>query len=364
MVKTPTDASTGHQLYRVRVPWTAIGIHFPRTLLLVTMTSPQFSAPQKGAGGPSKAKPGKPAAKSRGKPRAKAQAAPRTKTRNRNNRVPDVYNPLNTSLIRSVMSEGHAFPIWGMTRSDIITNEAGRQMLFVTNTGNSGTICYSIYQTTPSATRYTIPTLSSSASAGGPTSGRAMKCGITVVNVSKRLNVGGRIYVLNASQRLAFGAAPSAMTQLQWKAVADAIIAHPHTRSYTGGDFVAPKTFVCHPTNETDYDKYVAWNGTDTLDQYFEHLAVWSGSTTTLRPMSTICIVIEPFPDDSVNDYSFTSRAAFYSRWPLASVPGQAHIPVPTAAAAVINKERDATERNAQVPRATVSTGPVFDGMS
>lgn len=291
--------------------------------------------------------PSKPAVQPQPKPKAKAK--PNKPRQNRGDR--DVFNPLNSALIRSISSQGDAYPVSGLARADIVTQEAGRTLLIVTNTGVSGTLAAQIYVTTPSASRYTIPTLASAASAGGPTSGRAMKAGVTIVNVTKRLDVGGRIYVLNANQRFSLPAAPSAMSAANWSSLADEIIAHPHTRAYTGGDFITPKTFVCHPVSDPDYTAFTPWTGTELLDPFCAHWAIWSGTTALRRPMSTIAIVIDTFPDASVNDYSFSMRGSYYTRWPLASVPGQNQKPIPTGPAGSINKEIEDASRNAPHPR-------------
>lgn len=262
----------------------------------------------------------------------------------------DIFDPRSAVLIPSIVSEGSAFPISGATVKNLTIGTTQRLLLAVTNNGVSGSVmCYVNNATTPGYEVSTIPLLAAADTAGGPTSGRAMKGGVTVVNRTQALYMGGQVAVLNSSQRVSLPAAPASMTGAQWDTFMDTIVAHPKTRIYNGGDFKKPKTFITHPLDQTDYLHYQGWHGTFTFNEFWQHISVWSGVNPESRPMSTIFMVFEAAPEN--NSYEFKTRASFYTRWPLASVPGQAHRPVPTATAAQINASRDHAEATAHVPR-------------
>lgn len=264
--------------------------------------------------------------------------------------IRDLFDPRNNLLVPTVVSEGAAFPISGSTISNHTINTAYRTLLVCTNTGVAGTVMAKIAaDTTIYPAQYTIPLLSPHSAAGGPTSGRAMKGGLTLCNRTQKLNQGGQVSVLNAVQRVSLPAAPSSMTQAQWNDFFDSIVAHPKTKIYNGSDFNKSKTFVSHPLDETDYLGYSDWQGSLTMNDFWDHVAVWPGSVHQKRPMSTIFVVFEAAPVN--NTYEAKTRSSFYTRWPLDSVPGQAHRAVPTAPANVINNHRDHAEANAHVPR-------------
>lgn len=234
------------------------------------------------------------------------------------------------------VAEGEAFPVFGMARLDI--NLSNRHLLIFSNVGDSAGVGAYI---NPTAAPYAggimnIATMTSSATAGGPTSARAMKFGVSLLNSTPSLSRGGRVYVLNANQRFLLAASPSTMTEAQWDAVSDMVKAHPKVQTFSGSDFASEKTFVSFPTNDADYRCYRHWGGTDTASSFLTHLSTYSGASTDYpRPMSTIFVVIDE--PASAQNWSIFCRSAYYSRWPLNSVLGQSNVPVPTAPLDALN---------------------------
>lgn len=284
--------------------------------------------------------------------------APKARARPARMRVPDIFDPRSPALVPTVVSEGAAFPMSGSTVQAINAPTTVRTILAVANTGVSGSVLgFVTNNATPGAGVSTIPLLAAGSDAGGPTSGRAMKSGVTIINRTQLLNQGGQLCVLNAIQRLSFPAAPSAMTQAQWNEVADGILAHPRSRLFSGADFAKSKTFVNHPLDQTDYLSYQGWRGSLTVDEFWAHLAVWPGSSHATRPMSTTLIVLEP--PAVQNTYEVKTRSMFYTRWPLDSVPGQAHRAVPTASPQVVNAHRDFAEAVGHLPREEIAAAGV-----
>lgn len=201
----------------------------------------------------------------------------------------------------------------------------------------------------PSSAVYTIPLLAASDNTGGPTSGRAMKGGVTFVNRTQLLDQGGQVTILSCTQRVRVPQAPSLMTQAEWNTFMDSLVAHPAARIFSGTDFRKSKTLITHPLDSTDYLRYDGWHGTLTLDEFFAHVAIWPGQTPLPRPMSTIFVVFES--PSTTNTYEFKTRGHFYTRWALDTVPGQAQKPVPTAPAKLINMLRDHAEATVHMPR-------------
>ncbi len=279
--------------------------------------------------------------------------------RSRRSKMPsgmgDLFDPRNPVLVPSIVSEGAAFPISGSTIRNLSMDTSVRTIVAYTNTGHAGTVMSWVNTSaTPGSEVNTIPLLAAADTAGGPTSGRSMKGGLSIVNRTQVLNMGGQVAVLNSTQRVSLPAQPSSMTAAQWSAFMDEIVAHPKTRIYNGADFKKGKTFIAHPLDQTEYVHYEGWHGTLGLNEFWQRIAIWSDVNPEPRPMSTIFLVFEP---NSVNNvYEFKTRSAFYTRWPLNTVPGQAHRPVPTAPAAVINAHRDHAEATSHLARAEEAT--------
>lgn len=251
------------------------------------------------------------------------------------------------ALIPTVLSQGNAFALTGVVRQELALAATDTVVYCITNTGRSGTVAARISNngSTPSTGIFTIPLLAAADDVGGPTSGRAMKCTVELVNVTAPLYMGGRIYVLNAHQRVPLLAEPSVMTITQQTALIDSIKSHPDCRSYAGTDFVKP--YRCH-SEVVDHDLYTGygeWKGTDTVTTFMAHSSIWPGLDPLIRPMSAMWIV---FQRPAANqDYTLSFKASYYTRWPLNTVPGTRQTPVPTAPAHIVNAATTVRNREA-----------------
>jgi hypothetical protein len=262
----------------------------------------------------------------------------------------EVFHPSHPGLIPSLVSEGNAFPISGVVRNTSTTSTSAKRIIIGTNTGRAGTVWVEVLaQASPATAVYTIPTLSAADTAGGPTSGRAMKFSLALVNVTSALKRSGRVFTLNANQRFSLPATPSSMNQLQWNDFASSVESHPHTVARSAHDFVHPQSMVAHPVDQSTYVDYGEWHGTYTFDEFMSHISIWPGHTPEDRPMSTIVMVIEPVSDE--NTYQITGGASFYTRWPLNTVMGQSMKNVPHAPASYVNKIRDHAESTSSMLR-------------
>lgn len=276
-------------------------------------------------------------------------------------------NPLDMRGFPSAISDGMALYHCGLISHDFTVGPGETVFVYATNTGCSGTVCnVAIYtdlgkptQAEVSQTILTIPTLKDDAALGGATSGKANKCGLSIVNVSNGYRRGGRVTTLNTSQRL-----PTYDQNTGFLPTIEAIKASPYRRRITGEMLAKPSQLIAYPVDNTAYNSFQPWEGSLTHPEFNEYVLVsapvpgvwWKHHS---RPMSTLCYVFDP--SDQVQDYSLTVRASFDTRWPLTSVPGQSMRPIPTAPAAHINHVRDTAEANSQaltlVTPASVATG-------
>lgn len=253
---------------------------------------------------------------------------------------------------------GSALPYSGIFRRELTISTAERAIVIFSNVARAGTVALVIGNgATPGLTTQTIPTLALADDAGGPTSAKSMKAAVTLVSATAPLSRAGRITVLNSKQRFFLAATPSTSTQANWNTFIDTVKAHPDAKSYSATDFAHPVTFHCHPVDSRRYNEFVDFFGAVSADEFMRSLAVWPGSDPYARPMSSVIMIFEQPP--TAQEYTASFRAAYYTRWPLNTIPGQTQRPVPTAPLSNINAHQQALERlgSQGVPDQTVLIG-------
>jgi hypothetical protein len=284
--------------------------------------------------------------------------------------------------VPSVLSDGRALPHTGLISDDFVVH-LNRKILLVTNTGDSGTVGMLVEVDSNGSVvglpvTYTIPTMAQPDADGGPSAARSMKLGVTVINCSNALKRGGRITYLNSSQRLpalSFTLPvppllhPSNWHYGQYQNLVDGIKSSPYRRRITADDLVTPKQLIAYPVDSISYNKYSSFKGAlsssvfltpETVEdgvtypahnrthtEFLDYISVHSPGNpeVTPRPMSTIAYIFEPTSEPQ--DYSLTVRGAYYTRWPLTSVPGQSMKNTPTAPAAHLNQLHNHAEATA-----------------
>jgi hypothetical protein len=224
-----------------------------------------------------------------------------------------------------------------------------RTLLVVTNTGRSGTVAYIRRKAAGASSVHTVPLLAAADTAGGPTSGRAMKAGVTVVNNTADIKCGGRVYFLNCDSRVSLPAAPSALSDAQFDTVVNKLLAHPGCRSMSGKQLQRPTDFTSHVVDPVTYDTFGEWQGTETADSFGEHWAIWPGADPYSRPMSTLFVIFDEPADDQ--DYTFSVRASYYNRWPLDTVGGQVMHPIPLTSPEALAVSQAAAASTSAAPR-------------
>jgi hypothetical protein len=254
-------------------------------------------------------------------------------------------------MIPVVRATGTAVPVTGMARFPIGVETSisiNRGMaLVMTNTGSSGTIGARLTSRDgngPLVHLAHMPLLRDAPSVGGATAGRAMKAGVTLVNMTAALVRGGVVYVLNTDQRIQIDlpvSSTGAAGAESWAQVLSKVRAHPDTVVYSADHFKEIREFHCGVVDAISYESFRPWQGIDGVDEFFSHITV-SSVEPTPRPMSTLFIIFDN--SDSPQDYMASCRGSYYTRWPLDTLAGQLSTELPTASAKVV----DETHKNSK----------------
>lgn len=209
-----------------------------------------------------------------------------------------------------------------------------------------------------SASTYDLPTLSYNGEFGGPTASRAMKLSVSVVNTTKVVDRGGSVSILNSSQRL------PAVSDNQMVALRDAVLASPYRKVVPSetllGTHAGPNKMISFPVDNTRYHEFAEHGGGDSLVTFLQHCcaSVVSGSVTFPPLERAMSIQVWLFdPPTEINTFRITMRAAYYTRWPLTSVPGHHMSQMPTTDANTYNRVVDSAEENAHVLTAAAEGG-------
>jgi len=248
-------------------------------------------------------------------------------------------SPHFNTLIPTLTHQGRAFPYTGVVRADITMGVLDTVLIAATNVGIAGTVLsfgLANGAGAPVFTTLTIPTISVADFAGGPTSARAMKYSMGLSCTTPLLSRGGRVSVLNGQSRLRMDLPPSTMTAAVFQAICNSVRGMPNTHIYDNTHFGETRDMSGSVVDSVTYEDFEEFVGTETTDEFWEHIAVWPGSIRRDRPMSTSWIVLSPPAFQQT--YTISVKAAYYTRWGLATVPGQSQIDIPTAPASIVNR--------------------------
>lgn len=339
-----------------------------QTTAAAQMAATVSKAVQRGvADAMSKQQPGKPAAKqskkkskpTRNKPLAKSEARSgyvRAQPLERSAR--SIMSPLSKVPIPSPMRMGTAHPQWVTTRMSITLAPTERFVGIITNTGVCAGFCAWWKLTASQGIANGVmnfPRLALADDAGGPTSGRAMKCGATLVNSTQDVNRGGRVFHYDAQARLNMTLPPGTTTSVALNAFIDGVLANEEVVDYNATEFATPKELTCSVADAVKYLDFGPWQGSQDLNGFLASSCVWPGYVPDHRPMSTIVIILDYPP--VTQTYSLTGRSAYYTRWPIDTTIGQAMVEVPVAPQHVVNRIHAAGERLASAVHTAETMG-------
>jgi len=245
-----------------------------------------------------------------------------------------------------LLSVDHALYLRDMLRYPFqCTNTIGH-LIFATQTGDSGTclLTVALDSSTQASTEavHTCPLLFAPLGSDTPTSIRAGKLSLTLVNSTPALYVGGRVYVANISERLYLPGKPSLMTWVQWQDLVTWLTGNPRTKMMSAQDFVSPQKMVAFPVNSVDYEGFKFYEGPASVDGFSAHFT--NQNTPQPHPMSTLVAYIPPGAA-TAQDWTVTVRATFETRWPLNTVQSRAQTPIPVAPSGTINSLRQEAEK-------------------
>jgi hypothetical protein len=235
------------------------------------------------------------------------------------------------------------------------------QIIIVTNVGRSNTVGIRVSNSpTPGLAVLSGTFLGASSIAGGPTEGKAVKIGLSLINGTQPLNAEGFVYVLVTDRRLALPQAPSTMTQAEWATFSNEIINHPDAVTHTASSMLGGgKKFIGTPRDLNDYSDWKTWSGTLGVDTFMDHVATWDGENAQLQPMETLVLVLPT--TSQAQDYRLTIRSSYYTRWPLDAVLSTAAKPIPHAPLASFYAASNAVNPVSQAtgtPLSSARTGP------
>jgi len=251
-------------------------------------------------------------------------------------------SPLNPSVIPTMRDTGKSLPVSAVCHDELTMDVGDRVMYLITNNGVSGTLMVRLVLPggsliDPLKTSFTCKVLEQSSTLGGPTSGRAMKAGATILNNTPMLDSGGRVYILNTDQRLAIPDSLGALTRGEFNTLCDTVKQSPLRRAFDGTDFKAPKHYHAHVTDPVVYETFQSWDGTLNPDLFGSYISEYGGGPTANRKsMSTLIILMEPAVKQQ--DYTVTARGMWSTRWPLNTIGSVVSKDLPTAPANVIDK--------------------------
>jgi hypothetical protein len=235
------------------------------------------------------------------------------------------------------------------------------QIVIVTNTGDSNSVGIRVSNSpTPGIAVLSGTFLGATGTAGGPTEGKAVKIGCSLINGTEPLNTEGFVYVLVTDRRLALPQAPSTMTQAEWATFSNEIINHPDAVTHTASSMLGGgKKFVGTPRDLNDYSDWRFWSGALGTDAFMGHVANWPGGNNLLQPMETLVLVLPVTAN--AQDYRLTVRSSYYTRWPLDAVLSTAAKPIPHAPLASFHSATNAVDPVSQAtgtPLTPARSGP------
>lgn len=246
----------------------------------------------------------------------------------------------HSGLVPTLTHTGNAVPHFDVCRHDFSLATGSRTIVVCTNVGAAASSMWALSWVSGGAiTTNTIITpalLTPNGSSGGPTAMRAMKMTVSAINTTQRLNQGGRLYTLNCDQRLLFNMGPGGFTAAEADTFFASVVQHPDAAAREGDNFARAHAFTCSVVDGPAYERFEENDGALALNDFGAHIAQWTGSAHRARPMSVVIFAFESPP--VTQTYTLSANGAWYTRWPLNTVPGRMMQPIPTADASVINK--------------------------
>lgn len=305
------------------------------------------------------------AAASLGPSKSKARKPIRGKKKKMSSRRVPNMSALSRELIPTLSESGEAFPTWARSYHDLNLTTTTTTMLFFTNCGQNSV--YGSYVTFNAAGGVTVPTnlgtfapstLIEGDDGGGASAGRAMKLTYGITNTTQRLNQGGRVSLVNVTNRLSLPAAPALLTDSQWLAVSNGLRSQVNMEPpYDGADFSHPKTRSCVVVDRVNYENFGEWQGSEgntagaasaasapnAFDAFWATVGHWPGRSHLPRGMSTQVIILSQTP--VAQSYSVDVRAAWYTRWPTLNILSNHLVPIPSVTGEVLGATPDKMDR-------------------
>lgn len=323
--------------------------------------APAKKAPKKQAAWAAKPKK-KPAPKALAQKRASLAAGGRSRPGNRI--FKDVFDPRDPRPIPTLLSQGKALPLADINRVSLSTpvTPGERMVAVITNTG-TGSFSVMVVKAIQGSSAGVAVTMNSFpvVQNSGYTAIRAMKMGVTLRNLTKRLDVGGVVYALNTAQRISLPMVIGSMNSGHWWTVSEEVISMTATTAYQATKLSdGPHTWVNFPLANADYEHfYIDDPPALSETEYARTWSTYPGMVNGFeRPMSTVILV---FPTTTeVNDYELTVRGHFYLRMPIDHITARLLKSIPTAPPEGLNAMNVAADALSQTARLGEEAGNIL----
>lgn len=208
--------------------------------------------------------------------------------------------------------------------------------VFITNTGHSATVALQRVEASATPIMHDTTFFQPAGTAGGPTSGKPCRIGVTVRNTTKAIDRQGVVYAWVCDSRIAHD--PNSSTVADLGLWAQEVANLPGVQMYSA-DQVANHGIHLYgfPNDQPAYESFDEWIGTENAGNFVQHIGT-SGSSQP-RPMSTIVLVFG-LSTGTASTYEIKVDASWYHRFAVGDSRIAYQRSIPTAPAATVNAHR------------------------
>lgn len=240
---------------------------------------------------------------------------------------------------------GSATTYYGARKVPIPLNTTTDRLIFIANTGDSSGVMGMVTRLNSSgALTFNVYGLNKINTAGtatavGPTSGRAQTCSFELTNYSNPLSAGGEILIIPLAQRLGVTGQPSDwQTSGGFNSVVAALMDYKAFKPHNLIDFMhvtKTKQFYCSVADRNIYERFEPWKSVEPdtppgFNEFATEFMTWEGlGARRPRGMNYYAIYIPAVATPQT--LNFTVRAAYYLRWALNTPMAEMQTSIPVS---------------------------------
>jgi len=248
-----------------------------------------------------------------------------------------MHPALDSSPTPALLSSGESLCINSLAEFTVATSDTDSVIVVASNVGTTATVCvrYTLSGGVVTPVAYNAEPLESS----DVNTLRASKLGTTLVNVSNAQKIGGMVWCLQTSGKVAL---PTTPTSTEFSDLVGIIRGDPKRRTYSGPSLTTPRRWTTHVTDQSDYTEFTAIGASG--EAGFE-ASVDNGGNSQ-KPMSTMLYYFPTTAASEGQTYNLAVHAQHFVRFALAGVPKSMQRTQPTASADAINRRRTDVEQH------------------